>query len=81
MKWSTWGIELAASVCTLIGMYLGSTTGLGAALYLASAVFFWVVVQERRLWGLVPLNAGVTVIAIINIRAAIATPGALAAFP
>lgn len=59
-------LELAASFTTLAGMALGSTTVAGASWYLVSAgAWIWLSV-ERRLWGLMPLNAAALLIEILN---------------
>lgn len=60
-------IELAASITTLRGMYLGSTTSAGACWYLVAG-FFWIVLMfRRRLWGLAPLNLIALGVACLNL--------------
>jgi hypothetical protein len=63
-------LEVLASVITLAGIVVGSTTRNGALLYLASNAVWWALVVRRRLWGIVPLNIGVLVAVIITLRAA-----------
>jgi hypothetical protein len=60
-------IELLASGLTLAGIYAGSTTATGAALYLASLVFWYWLTVGKRLWGLMPLNVATTAVASINL--------------
>ena len=60
-------VELAASVFTLAGIYIGSTTALGAACYLVSLVFWWWLTVAKKLWGIVPLNAASTVVSAFNL--------------
>lgn len=63
-------IELAASLLTLTGIYLGSTTFAGANCYAASLIFwFWMMVRVP-LWGLLPLNLATAVITAINLARA-----------
>lgn len=63
----TRGIELLASALTVAGMALGSTTLPGALFYAASLVPWWWLTLRLRLWGLVPLNAAVTLVTAWNI--------------
>lgn len=65
VKWFL--IELAASLLTLGGIYAGSTTTLGASLYLASLVFWYALTWARGLWGLMPLNVATTVVSALNL--------------
>lgn len=67
----SFAIELAASVTTLTGMWLGSTTSAGAAWYIVAAVFWFALMFRRRLWGLSPVNVGVLVVACVNLYRAI----------
>jgi hypothetical protein len=55
-------VEMLASALTLAGMYQGSTTPPGAALYLAALVFWYLLTWRKRLWGLLPLNVASTVV-------------------
>lgn len=64
-------IELAASVTTLIGMWLGSTTPAGAAWYIAAAAFWFALMFRRRIWGLAPLNVVALVVACVILHRAI----------
>lgn len=59
-------VELFASGSTLAGMYVGSTTAMGASLYLLSLVFWFAITFKRRLWGLMPLNVASTFVAGLN---------------
>jgi hypothetical protein len=65
-------IELLASMLTLAGIYAGSTTAAGAALYLGSLVFWYWLTVGKRLWGLMPLNVATTVVASVNLFKAVA---------
>ena len=68
MKLSTnFVIDLAASLTTLAGMWLGSTTGAGAAFYLASSAFWFALMFRRRMWGLAPLNVAALAITLHNL--------------
>ncbi len=60
-------IELGASVFTLAGIYVGSTTTLGAIFYLVSLVFWFWLMYRVKLWGLAPLNIATAVIASYNL--------------
>jgi hypothetical protein len=62
-------VELLASALTLAGMRLGSTTSAGAALYLGSLVFWYLLTWRKRLWGLMPLNVASTVVAGLTLWA------------
>ena len=64
-------VELLASCLTLAGIYVGSTTAIGAALYLVSLVFWYALTVGKRLWGLMPLNVATTVVASMNLWAAL----------
>jgi len=65
-------IDLAASITTLVGMHLGSTTYAGAAWYIAAAGFWFALMFRRRMWGLAPLNVAALAIACENMwRAAV----------
>jgi hypothetical protein len=65
-------VELMASGLTLAGIYAGSTTATGAALYLASLVFWYAVTVKKKLWGLMPLNVATTAVAALNLWRALA---------
>jgi hypothetical protein len=60
-------VEIGASVFTLLGIYIGSTTALGAACYLVSLVFWWWLTAVKKLWGIVPLNAASTLLSLLNL--------------
>lgn len=64
-------IEIAASVATLIGMWLGSPTAAGACWYIVAAVFWFALMFRRRIWGLAPLNVVALVVACVNLHRAI----------
>ncbi len=64
-------IELLASTLTLGGIYAGSTTALGALLYLISLIFWYWLTVGKRLWGLMPLNIATTFVASLNFLKAI----------
>jgi hypothetical protein len=63
-------VEVMASVLTLSGIFLGTTTLVGALVYLGSLVFWYIIAVGRRMWGLMPLNIATTIIACFNIWAA-----------
>lgn len=65
-------IEFMASVLTLAGIYAGSSTAAGAALYLMSLVFWYWLTVAKRLWGLMPLNVATTIEAGVNLWRALA---------
>lgn len=65
-------VELLASCLTLAGIYVGSTTALGASLYLASLVFWYALTVGKRLWGLMPLNIASTIVSLVNLLRAVA---------
>lgn len=60
-------IELAASVTTLAGIYLGSTTTRGAVVYLLAILIWYMLIYRQKLWGLIPMNVGANIIAVLNI--------------
>lgn len=60
-------IELGASVFTLAGIYVGSTTTPGAICYLISLVFWFWMMYRQKMWGLAPLNIATTLIASYNL--------------
>lgn len=64
------GIELSASVFTLAGIYAGSTTLLGCLLYCLANGFWFVVIFGNRLWGLIPVTVGSTIIIGFNLARA-----------
>lgn len=65
------GIELAASLPTLAGIFVGSTTAQGACFYLASLVFWFWMMARKQLWGLLPLNVASLLISILNLWRAV----------
>lgn len=65
MMWAA--IEGAASVFTLAGIYLGSTTVHGALFYLASLPFWFGIMIGKQAWGLLPLNVFTLVTVMINL--------------
>ena len=60
-------IELQASIWTLAGMYIGSTTLAGASCYAVSRIFWFALMFRRRMWGLAPLNVATAIVAAVNI--------------
>ena len=60
-------VEMAASALTLSGIYYGSTTALGASLYLASMVFWYALTIGKRIWGIMPLNIASTILSALNL--------------
>lgn len=67
-------IEVAASVTTLAGIYIGSTTLHGALFYLFAIMIWYVLIWRQKLWGLIPLNVGSNIIAVLNIVKALGLP-------
>lgn len=67
MKRLDFWIETAASVFTLAGTYIGSTTAAGACCYLVSLIFWFWMTFRKRLWGILPLNTASAVIAALNL--------------
>lgn len=60
-------IETLAGCLTLAGVLAGTTTLQGAALYAVALPFWFWLCVGKRLWGLMPLNAGASVIAGVNL--------------
>lgn len=60
-------IEMAASLLTVSGILLGSTTLQGGALYMASLLFWFILVWRKKLWGLLPLNIFTAVVITYNL--------------
>ena len=54
-------LELACSSLAVLGMFFGTESAYGVALYMASRVVWWVYIVVARAWGLAPLNIGMTV--------------------
>lgn len=69
IKW--WTIETCASVLTLTGMYIGSTTVHGASWYLASMVFWFWICLGKKMYGLLPLNLATVAITTMNLLKAL----------
>jgi hypothetical protein len=59
--------ELGASVTTIVGIYIGSTTVVGACWYAVSLVFWYGLMFRRRLWGIAPLNVVSTIVVAVNL--------------
>ena len=64
-------IEIAASIFTLAGIYLGSTTIPGASMYLVSLVFWFWIMFRKALWGLLPLNVATWFLSLLNLLRAL----------
>ena len=65
-------IEILASVSTLAGMKLGSTTLSGAECYLVSSVAWCAISWRKGLHGIWPLNIGALLVTLSNIWGALA---------
>lgn len=65
-------IQMFASIITLAGIHFGSTTALGASLYLVGLVFWFWLCFGLRLWGLMPLNLASTFLSAANLWKALA---------
>lgn len=61
------GIELLSSALTLSGQFAGSTTKLGAVIYVFGGVVwaFWMI--RYRQWGFLPINVIGSVISAWNL--------------
>ena len=60
-------LSLAASVTTLFGVWQGTTTRAGACWYAVSMPFWWGLVIHDQIFGLMPLNAVMTIVAVRNL--------------
>lgn len=60
-------IELLASAFTLAGIYVGTTSLVGAALYLVALAFWFALCVGKRLWGIMPLNIASTIVSGMNL--------------
>jgi hypothetical protein len=49
-------LEWSASIATLSGQAIGSTTLQGALIYALANVLWWRLTIRSRMWGLLPLN-------------------------
>lgn len=65
------GLEFGASVTTIVGIYVGSTTLIGASWYAVSLIFWYGLMFRRRMWGLAPLNVASTIVVAINLLQAL----------
>lgn len=65
-------IEIVASVSTLAGMRLGSTTVLGASVYLVASAAWCAISWRKGLHGIWPLNVGSVAVMLFNLKDAIA---------
>ena len=72
MKRLDLAIQLVASLGTLAGMWIGSTTLPGASCYLVATLAWMAISWRNNLHGIWPLNAGSLVISCINIGRALA---------
>lgn len=65
-------IQLLASVATLAGMWVGSTTAHGAEFYLVGTAAWMAISWRKGLHGIWPLNIGATIVSLKNLWAALA---------
>jgi len=65
-------IQLLASVATLAGMWVGSTTAHGAELYLIGTAAWYAISWRQGLIGIWPLNVGATLVSLKNLWSALA---------
>lgn len=65
-------IQLLASVTTLIGMKVGSTTLMGAEFYLVSTIAWCAISWRKSLHGVWPLNIAGLVVTLLNLWSALA---------
>lgn len=65
-------IEVVASVTTLFGMKVGSTTLMGAEFYLVASIAWCAISWRKSLWGIWPLNIGALLVTLSNLWAALA---------
>lgn len=66
-KWLNFCLEICASIFTLVGIYLGSTTFNGAFCYIFSGFFWFALMHTKNLWGLLPLNVVAFIISWSNL--------------
>jgi hypothetical protein len=62
IEWRNRLVEIFASLLTIMGVAVGSTTPTGNDFYMAGQVFWWWLTISRRMWGLLPLNIAMTCI-------------------
>ena len=60
-------LEILASITTLAGIYLGSTTQAGSALYVVSSFFWFAMMFRMQMWGLAPLNVAGAFLNVLNV--------------
>lgn len=72
-KTTSFVIQLAASVTTLLGVYYGTTTVAGSSWYIASQVLWWAIMVRDKLWGLLPLNIAMAGVLAYNLSKAISS--------
>jgi hypothetical protein len=53
-------VEIFASLLTIMGASIGSSTPIGNEFYMAGQIFWWWLMFSRRMWGLIPLNIAMT---------------------
>jgi hypothetical protein len=64
IEWKYRLVELFASLLTIIGMAIGSTTQTGNGFYMASQIFWLWLMFSRKMWGLIPLNVAMTAVEV-----------------
>lgn len=60
-------IQLLASVATLAGMWVGSTTARGAEFYLIGTAAWIAISWRKSLHGIWPLNIGAAAVSLVNL--------------
>jgi hypothetical protein len=71
LEWLTaaMAIQLAASASTIVGSWLyGNKSVYGPALGVVSQVFWWTIMFQGELWGLLPVNIVMLIIHVRNFR-------------
>lgn len=60
-------VQLAASITTLISMWFyGSKSLYGPRLAIMGQVFWWIIMFQGSLWGLLPLNIAMAIMHVRN---------------
>lgn len=61
-------VQLLASITTLISMWFyGSKSLYGPSLAIMGQVFWWIIMFQGKLWGLLPLNIAMAIMHVRNL--------------
>jgi len=52
----SFAVETLASITSVAGLYIGSTTLIGASCYGVGLIFWVWLMFHKKMWGLLPLN-------------------------